>query len=166
MVCPHGGWPIKRHHAIRNMLADVCAEADDMAVHKEQAVPKWTTTTTTAILDLVLAAECGQTLAVDVVVTHPVSSHNLTQAGAKDGAAACKAERRKHIRYPGPGLTAAALEVYGRPGEELQGFVRARAGAMPEPERAVFVQTAWQLIAATLQKANAAALDAAGASVT
>ncbi len=53
--------------------------------------------------------------------------------------------------------------MQGRPGEELLRFLRIRANGMEEARRAVFLQEAWQTIAATLQRANAAALDASAA---
>ncbi len=100
-----------------------------------------------------------------MVVSHPLSIHNTPASSARGGAAASNAETRKHRRYPGAGLVAAALEVQGRPGEELLRFLRIRANGMEEARRAVFLQEAWQTIAATLQRANAAALDASAASL-
>ncbi len=134
-------------------------------MHRETVVPRWGTATETAILDLVLVGDDGDAQAVDVVITHPLSAQNVRAAAVKDGEAARRAEVRKHTRYPGTGLIPAALEIQGRPGEELQAFVRTRAAHMDTAGRAVFIQDTWQLLAVTLQRANAAALDAAGAKI-
>jgi hypothetical protein len=56
-----------------------------------------------------------------------------------------------------------AWEAEGRPGEELEAFVRGLFRHRPISEQGVLASRAWQRLSATLQRGNAALLAAAGA---
>ena len=75
---------------------------------------------------------------------------------ARDGAAAAASEERKHARYPGPALTAFALEALGRAGKEAQALLRTWARGDAEA-----LAAARQSLAATLQRGNAEAFRSA-----
>ena len=112
-----------------------------------------------ARLDAVFTDPAAGAVYADVVVTD-ASLGAGTGAGrsraVRDGAAAAAAEERKHRRYPGPALTAFALEALGRAGQEAQAILRTWARG-----DAAVLAAARQSLAATLQRGNAEAFRAA-----
>jgi hypothetical protein len=116
------------------------------------------------VLDIVRIGAHGAVEYLDVTVAGALAERGIEQAAAaRDGARAAALERRKHQRYAGTGLTALAWEAEGRPGEELEAFVRSLYRHRPISEQGVLVASAWQRLSATLQRGNAMMLAAAGA---
>eukprot|EP00975_Prorocentrum_lima_P016043 3408667-Prorocentrum_lima.AAC.1 len=68
-------------------------------------------------------------MCVDVSITDPltVTASELCLHARQAGSEARTRERRKHARYPGPGLCAGAMDVGGRFGCELDAFLRSHA---------------------------------------
>ena len=73
---------------------------------------------------------------VDVSVRRPAagSLSEVCRAAKRAGEAARRGERAKHIRYPGPQLTAFVVEVGGRLGGEARQWLRRQVQELP-PDR-------------------------------
>ena len=114
---------------------------------------------------------------LDVVVAHPCSASYLAGAASENGFAAWKAEEGRHQRYQPTlrvrgRLVPLAVETYGRLGDEGLSFLRRAAArgctrttalAVLGGEGPPAALGAWlQRQSCALQKANAAALRAAG----
>ena len=151
---------------MRNCLAELLREAGEEGVATEQVVPHWSTADEAAVLDVVRVGRDGAVEYFDVTVAGALPDRGVERAAAvRDGARACELARRKHRRYPGPGLTAVAWEAGGRPGEETEAWVRGLFRHLPSAEQAGRAAAAWQRLSVTLQRGNAAMLTAAGARV-
>ena len=139
-VCAVGGYRIRRHHDLRDVLRDLF---QDMGYHAEREVrvPEWDRqrpdgTWEEAVLDLRIESPWDPLRMIDVTVHHPVSIEDPARTRAfatSSGLAAADAEREKHLRYgasPVPfGLWAIAFETYGRMGAEGLNVLRSRAKA-------------------------------------
>ena len=186
LTCLVGGLVIRRHHALRDLLAAIGREAG-YAAATEVTEPAWTRARTNARgeteveharLDNRFTGPPADPLVYgDVVVSHPEGTAWLETAADADGAAAAGAARAKHSRYPAfalPGgrLVPFSVETFGRWGPEALEFLRDAAQATCErsPQLAylgswgpVALLGAWHgRLSVALQKGNAACLLQAG----
>ena len=152
----------RRHDNFRDEAADLQKARTRRPALTEQYVAHWSTPTRHARLDVVTSDSLGRDEYIDVAVVHPLSAEAFQGATAKDGSAAEREEQDKHKRYPGPFLTPAVLEVLGRPGEAAQQWLRSLHVDCPLDKRALLTQEAWQRLACTVQRGNAAMLASAG----
>ena len=162
--CHVGGGTSHRHDGVRDWLAGWLQARGATGVGTEQFVPAWDRaradgSVEAARLDVVFTDPAAGVSCVDAVVTDAALGAD-TPAGqsraVRDGAAAAAAEERKHRRYPGPALTAFALEALGRAGAEAQALLRTWARG-----DAAVLAAARQSLAATLQRGTAEAFRSA-----
>ena len=186
LVCSVGGRVVRRHNALRDVLAALLREAG-YVVDTEVYEPAWTRARTTvdgrveveqAKLDVRLAGPPSDPLVYGgVVVTHPEGTAWRAAAARTDGAAANGAAAAKHRRYPAwclPGgrLVPFAVDTFGRWGHEAETFLREAAFAACErsPQLSCLgaagpagLLGAWHCrLSAVLQKGNAACVLEAG----
>ena len=154
--CSLGPCVAARHAGMRQVTADACTRAG-YATLQEQAVPEFplrtryrdgVQVTEEAFLDVEAFhhAVCGDIL-IDVSFRLPTAKHCIKAAAATPGAATLKAVEDKLRRYPttrGRAVTTAAMEAWGRLGDEFDEQLNelARAAATRQRERAE-LPTSW-----------------------
>ena len=130
MGCPIAGGKIAMHDKTRDEIASWANSHCNMNVLKEQWVPKWSTDTERAKLDIsVLDPTLGQ-IYVDVTVVDSITgSEEKPMQGLE------AAERKKHDKYRGGGLFVFAIDVRGRWGKEADKFVKLMTKDLSSKER-------------------------------
>lgn len=111
-----------------------------------------------AVLDVATRdPSSGQPLFLDATARCCHSDDPARQAARsrRDGVAAEDAARQKHVRYPGGGLTAIAVETHGRPAEETVAFMRGFSKVALEAYPARGLGALWQALSTHLQVGNA-----------
>ena len=105
-----------------------------------------------AILDVEYASEEGRRW-IDVTVRHPAAGDNAAVRAAcrRDGEATRRAERSKHQRYPGPQLTAFALEAPGRVGAEAKAWLLNEVRQLPPDTQTKELARAYRVVSCALQ---------------
>ena len=84
---------------------------------------------------------------------HPLagSPAEVQRAAKRAGEAARRGEREKHTRYPGDGLTAFAVESYGRVGAEARQWLKKLATELPDDVRTAEMTRAYKVISCAVQ---------------
>ena len=118
------------------------------------------------VLDVVFNDTQARTVYADVTIVAASTTCPATRRsrGARNGAAAAKAEGSKRLRYPGPNLAPFAIELLGRPGEDAISLLRSFAPSDPV-ERSRVLGDAWQTLSVLIQTAHAEQLLSAEAAV-
>ncbi|MED5335788.1 MAG: hypothetical protein VX880_05700, partial [Bacteroidota bacterium] len=129
LTCLVGGLVIRRHHALRDILAAIGREAG-YVTSTEVYEPSWTRVRTNARGEVEEVEEArldnrftgppeDPLVYGDVVVSHPEAACWVQASATRDGAAAESAAKGKHARYPAfalPGgrLVPFSVEAFGR----------------------------------------------------
>ena len=75
----------------------------------------------------------------------------LATAAKRDGEAARRGEREKHLRYPGDRLVPFVLECGGRLGGEARQWLRSHVAELPEDTQLQEVTRAYKVVSCALQ---------------
>ena len=144
-TCQSGGGVMRRHARLAYANAGLVKRWTQQEPLMEQRVPAWdrdrpaSSTAADPVERAILDVEYTATNErhwVDVSVRHPAagSLSEVCRAAKRAGEAARRGERAKHIRYPGPQLTAFVVEVGGRLGGEARQWLRRQVQELP-PDR-------------------------------
>ena len=107
------------HDKTRDELANWLITHCNVNTHTEQWVPKWSTDTDRAKLDIsILDPTLGQVYVVVTVIDSITGSEEKPMQGLE------AAERRKQDKYRGGGLFVFAIDVRGKWGNEADKFVK------------------------------------------
>ena len=134
---------MRRRARLANSCAGLVKRWAQQEALMEQRVPAWDRNRAAsstaaeadewAILDIEHTAT-NERHWFDVSVRHPVagSLSEVRRAAERAGEAVRRGERAKHLRYPGPQLTAFVVEVGGRLGGEARQWLRRQVQELPE----------------------------------
>jgi hypothetical protein len=131
VTCRVGGGLETRHNAVRDALGRWLEEGG-FTVFYEQEVPRWNTPEERAILDVVYRTPEGHSMYVDVSCLEGAVVYGRIR-NATHGIA--RREKRKHKRYPGPGLVPFVLDNRGRWGREAIQWLRSTLRGIPEEDK-------------------------------
>ena len=156
----YGGAAIKRHNRLKTAVGSLLKRWTQQEPVYEQRVPAWDrvrrssagSSVEQAILDIEYSADGGRRW-IDVTVRQPAAGPDAaTRAAArKDGEATRRAEREKHVRYPGPHLTPIAIETAGRVGAEARFWLLAMVRELPADMQSSELDRAYRVISCSVQ---------------
>ena len=180
LKCGIGASRTARHNRLRDYLAKFIKELSGQAAECEQRVPPWDRWIPCvcaencdclldaarqergkwelAVLDVATRdPSSGVPLFLDAIVRccHSSDPARQTARSRRDGVAAEETARDKHVRYPGGGLVAIALESHGRPAEETATYLRGFNKLACEEYPAMGLGAVWQALSTHLQIGNA-----------
>ena len=152
---------LQKHERLEGAVCGIIKRWTLQTALRDQRVPTWDREVETrdggrrmeqATLDI----ECtdgGTRRWVDVTVRHPLagSPAEVQRAAKRAGEAARRGEREKHTRYPGDGLTAFAVESYGRVGAEARQWLKKLATELPDDVRTAEMTRAYKVISCAVQ---------------
>ena len=160
-----GGGVLLRHNRVAKAVGGLLQRWRGATPLFEQRVPTWDRLrrreegntdpqdqVERAILDVEYASEEGRRW-IDVTVRHPAAGDNAAVRAAcrRDGEATRRAERSKHQRYPGPQLTAFALEAPGRVGAEAKAWLLNEVRQLPPDTQTKELARAYRVVSCALQ---------------
>jgi hypothetical protein len=159
--CPIGGWRVRRHDALRNVVQAWCEE-HGCQVEREAAVPGASTTLIEARMDLIVRApDVSGPIFIDVTIVNAASREALAKGSANiDGAAAQVAARKKREKYPLLAVTPFVVEEHGRLGSDAVAFAR-KLAPVDSAERVEALRELYQSVAACVQRYSANGILAA-----
>jgi len=142
-----GGGPVQRHHAVRDALKE-WLESIGVKADTEQEIPEWNQPDARAVLDIVYRDGASGRVCMDVSIT---DGAELARRGRPWRHVLERRERRKHRRYPGPGLRPFVIDVGGRWGREALAWLRQVLRRVPKDERGEAARNCRAGVAAALQ---------------
>ena len=164
---------LKKHGRLEGAVAGLVKRWTQQTPLTEQRVPTWdrlrrnrdgSQRMERAILDIEYT-DGGLRRWIDVTVRHPAagSPSEVDRAARRGGEAARRAERDKHLRYPGDALTAFAVETFGRVGTEARQWLRRLTLELPEDQQVTELTRAYKVISCAVQAELAEQLRSASA---
>ena len=162
VLCRLGGHGVKRHNCLRDVLASILLDVFGSGVHVEQHPPNITEDQRRPDICFIDFRGMQQWIDVAVVSPHPRSlpgQATVTRAGAL-----CESmEATKRRKYHMLSIHPAVMEHLGHMGQSLCTLLRSVHRHADPFKCARMVDTAYQTMAAALQRANVTLLAAAGA---
>ena len=161
-MCQPGGGVMVRHAELAKTTAGLLKRWKNQQPLLEQRVPTWDRPrrrpragedpVERAILDIEYT-DGNERRWLDVTVRHPAAGTDAdrTRAARKPGEAARRAERAKHERYPGPELTAFAVELPGRLGSEAREWLKQQVRQLPLDTQTHELTRAYKALSCSLQ---------------
>jgi len=129
--------------ALKEWLASIGVKADT-----EQEIPEWNQPDARAVLDIAYRDGASGRVCMDVSIT---DGAELARRGRPWRHVLERRERRKHRRYPGPGLRPFVIDVGGRWGREALAWLRQVLRRVPKDERGEAARNCRAGVAAALQ---------------
>ena len=124
----------------------------------EQEVPRWSTPTMRAVLDVVYTDPRGGPTALDITIAESTAQ---VRPGEGSEQLLTRKEGRKHRRYPGPGLVPVALDTRGRWGREGLLWARGLIARTPQSDRGTAAAALFYEVSAALHRGVAEQILAA-----
>ena len=161
-TCQSGGGVVRRHKRVITGVGSLVTRWTLAPPLEEQRVPSWDRPTRSrqpgrdaierAILDLEYEDTDGR-IWMDISIRHSAAGNHseLSVAAKRDGEAARRGEREKHIRYPGDRLVPFVLESGGRVGAEARQWLKHHIEALPGDVQHTERTRAYKLISCALQ---------------
>ena len=156
----YGGGVLKRHNRLKKVIGSLVKRWTQQEPLYEQRVPAWDRARRSsgganvelAILDIEYSEDGGRRW-IDVTVRQSAAGPDAaTRAAAKkDGEATRRAEREKHVRYPGQQLTPFAVETPGRIGAEARFWLLAMVRELPADIQSSELSRAYRAISCAVQ---------------
>jgi len=172
-TCKKGGGVHRCHDDTGRALAALLKRWTGQAALLNQRVPAWDRPRQNlrpgedplerALLDVEYTDELERRW-IDVTVRHPAAGNaaHVAAAARRAGEASRRAERTKHERYPGPQLTAFAVELPGRLGGEARLWLRQQVRKhVPTDKWTHEVNRAYKVLSCTVQSQMARQLRSA-----
>ena len=159
--CPIGGWRVRRHDALREVVKAWCEE-QGCQVEREVVVPGASESLVEARMDLLIRApNVAGPMYIDVTIVNAASREALGKVSANcDGAAALVAARHKREKYPFLAVIPFVVEEHGRLGSDAIAFAR-KLAPTEKSERIVAMRELYQSVACTVQRHSANSVLAA-----
>ena len=161
LLCRLGGHVVRRHNKMRDTLAGILEEILDSSVHVENHPPEVHEDARRPDISYLDHRGMRQWIDVAVVTPHPRSlpgQATLTRVGALCESMEATKRRKYHMLSIHPGV----MEHLGHMGSGLSAILKSISKHADPLERSRMVDTAYQTLAATLQRANVTLLAAAG----
>ena len=152
---------VKRHNKLRDTLAGILSDALETTVHIEQHPPEVQEDERRPDISYIDHRGIRQWIDVAVVTPHPRSlpgQATMTRVGALCESMEALKRRKYHMLSISPGV----MEHLGHMGQGLCTVIRSVHRDVDPFQRARMVDTAYQTMAAALQRANVTLLAAAG----
>jgi hypothetical protein len=165
-VCQAGGGVVRRHNRLAKVVGSLITRWCSEQPLREQRVPHWDRQRSEqqvvanptidplerAILDLEYHDGSGRKW-IDVSIRHPAAGDAAAVGAAarRDGEAARRGERDKHLRYPGAALVPFVVEVFGRVGGEAREWLRSLVAVLPEDMQSSELALAYRMISCAVQ---------------
>ena len=161
LLCRLGGHVVKRHNRLRDTLAAILREVLDTSVHVEQHPAEIAEDERRPDISFLDHRGMRQWIDVAVVTPHPRSlpgQATMTRTGAL-----CESmEATKRRKYNMLSLYPGVMEHLGHMGEGLMTLLRSVHRDVDPFKRSMMVDSAYQTMAAALQRENVTLLAAAG----
>ena len=161
LLCRLGGHVVRRHNKERDTLAGILSRVLDTTVHVEQHAPEVQDDARRP--DISYLDHRGMRQWIDVAVVTPHARSLPGQAAMNRIGALCESmESTKRRKYNMLSLQPAVMEHLGHMGQGLRTIIRSVHRHADPFRRAKLIDSAYQTLAAALQRSNVTLLAAAG----